>query len=121
VEELRHDLRTIMAARTHYDYAAYTTLEVRRIRIPQQEWAEGAPPLGASGLPVGEGVVRWLDAAAGVGMITTDAVVSGGEVFFHFTAIPGQGYRTITPGSHVRFEVVESASGPSARNIQLAG
>ena len=121
VEELRHDLRTIMEARTDYDYAAYTTPAVRRIRIPQQEWAEGAPLLVASGLPVAEGVVKWFDLAAGVGMIVTDPMASGGEVFFHFTAIPGQGYRTITPGSHVRFEVVESASGLSARNIQLAG
>jgi cold shock CspA family protein/peroxiredoxin len=121
LEELRHDLRTIMAARTDYDYAAYTTPEVRRIRIPQQEWAEGAPPLGASGLPVAEGVVKWFDPAAGAGMITTDAMASGGEVFFHFTAIPGQGYRTITPGSRVRFEVVESVSGLSARNIQIGG
>jgi cold shock CspA family protein/peroxiredoxin len=121
VEELRQDLRTIMAARMDYDYAAYTTPEVRRIRIPQQEWAEGTPPLGASGLPVAEGVVKWFDPAAGVGMIATDESGSGGEVFFHFTAIPGQGYRTITPGIRVRFEVVENASGPSARNIQLAG
>ena len=65
--------------------------------------------------------MRWFDAATGVGMIATDAIVSGEDVFFHFTAIPGQGYRTITPGSRVRFEVVENASGPSARNIQLAG
>ena len=72
LEELRHDLRTIMAARTDYDYAACTTPEVRRIRIPQQEWAEGAPPLGASGLPVAEGVVKGFDPAAGVGMIATD-------------------------------------------------
>jgi hypothetical protein len=65
VEELRHDLRTIMETRADYDYAAYTTPEVRRIRIPQQEWAEGAPPLGSSGLPAAEGVVKWFDSAAG--------------------------------------------------------
>jgi cold shock CspA family protein/peroxiredoxin len=121
VEELRQDLRAIMATRMDYDYAAYTTPDVRRVRIPQQEWAAGAPPLGASGLPVAEGVVREFDAAAGVGIISTDATVSEGDVFFHFTAIPGQGYRTIASGSRVRFEVVESASGPSARNIQIAG
>jgi cold shock CspA family protein/peroxiredoxin len=120
LEELRHDLRTIMAARTDYGYAAYTAPEVRRIRIPQQEWAEGAPPLGASGLPIAEGVVKWFDPVAGVGMIATDAMVTGEQVFFHFTAIPGQGYRTIKPGIHARFEVVENASGPSARNIQIA-
>jgi cold shock CspA family protein/peroxiredoxin len=117
IEELRHDLRAIMETRADYRYEAYDTPEVRRIRIPQQEWANGAPPLGASGLPVAEGVVRWFDAAAGVGMIARDG--SGDDVFFHFTAIPGQGYRTVRPGARVRFEVVESATGLSARNIQV--
>ncbi len=57
-EELRHDLRTMMESRSDYRYEAYTTPEVRQIRIPQQEWADGAPPVGANGLPVAQGVVR---------------------------------------------------------------
>jgi cold shock CspA family protein/peroxiredoxin len=116
VEELRHDLRAIMETRSDYLYEAYDTPEVRRIRIPQQEWATGAPPLGASGLPVAEGAVRWFDLAAGVGMIARDG--SGDDVFFHFTAIPGQGYRTVRSGARVRFEVEESAAGLSAWNVQ---
>ncbi len=116
LEELRHDLRAIMETRADYRYEAYDTPEVRQIRIPQQEWAEGAPPLGASGLSVAEGVVRWFDADKGIGAIARDG--SGDEVFFHFTAIPGQGYRTIKAGTPVRFEVVEGRAGPSARNIQ---
>ncbi len=40
------------------------------------------------------------------------------QVFFNFTAIPGQGYRALRAGTTVRFEVVENASGPTARNIQ---
>jgi cold shock CspA family protein/peroxiredoxin len=116
LEELRHDLRAVMETRADYRYEAYDTPEVRQIRIPQQEWAKGAPPLGASGLPVAEGVVRWFDAEKGIGALARDG--SGDEVFFHFTAIPGQGYRTITPGTPVRFEVVEGRSGLSARNIQ---
>lgn len=118
-EELRHDLRTIMEARSDYRYEAYDTLEVRQIRIPQQEWADGAPPLGANGLPVAQGVVRWFDLNAGIGMIVRDG--SGEDVFFHFTAIPGQGYRTIKPGVPVKFEVIENSSGPTARNIQQIG
>jgi cold shock CspA family protein len=39
-------------------------------------------------------------------------------VFFHFTALPGQGYRTIKPGVPVKFEVVENSTGQTARNIQ---
>jgi cold shock CspA family protein len=64
-------------------------------------------------------VVRWFDAEAGVGMIASD--VSDDDVFFHFTAIPGEGYRTVRPGTPVSFEVVESKAGPTARNVQEKG
>jgi cold shock CspA family protein/peroxiredoxin len=115
-EELRHDLRAIMETRSDYRYEVYTTPEVRQIRIPQQEWADGAPLLGANGLPVARGVIRWFDLNAGIGMIAREE--SGEDVFFHFTALPGQGYRTIKPGVSVKFEVVEHSTGPTARNIQ---
>jgi cold shock CspA family protein/peroxiredoxin len=115
-EELRHDLRTIMQSRSDYRYEAYDTPEVRHIRIPQQEWAHGTPPLGANGLPIAQGVISWFDLNAGIGMIAREG--SGEDVFFHFTALPGQGYRTIRPGSPVQFEVVETRTGPTARNIQ---
>ncbi len=114
-EELRHDLRAIMEARSDYRYEAYDTPQVRQIRIPQQEWADSAPLLGANGLPVARGVIRWFDPNAGIGMIARDE--SGEDVFFHFTALPGQGYRTIKPGIPVKFEVVENSTGPTARNI----
>jgi peroxiredoxin/cold shock CspA family protein len=115
-EELRRDLRAIMQTRSDYRYEAYDTPQVRQIRIPQQEWADGAPSLGANGLPVAQGVVRWFDLNAGIGVIAR--VGSGDEVFFHFTALPGQGYRTIKPGTQVQFEVVEARTGTTARNIQ---
>jgi cold shock CspA family protein/peroxiredoxin len=116
IEELRHDLRAIMESRSDYRYEAYNTPEVRQIRIPQQEWAHGAPPLGANGLRVAQGMVRWFDLNAGIGMIAQDG--SGDEVFFHFTALPGQGYRTIRAGVPVKFEIVENRTGLTARNIQ---
>ncbi len=115
-EELRLNLRAIMESRSDYRYEAYDTPAVRQIRIPQQEWTHGSPPLGANGLPVAQGVVRWFDLNAGVGAIAQDG--SGDEVFFHFTALPGQGYRTIRPGVAVKFEIVESRTGLTARNIQ---
>ena len=115
-EELRHDLRTIMESRSDYRYEAYDTPEVGKIRIPQQEWANGTPLLGANGLPIAQGVISWFDLNAGIGMIAREG--SGEDVFFHFTALPGQGYRTIRPGIPVQFEVVETRTGPTARNIQ---
>ena len=115
-EELRHDLRTIMESRSDYRYETYDTQEVRKIRIPQQEWANGTPSLGANGLPIAQGVIRWFDLNAGIGMIAREG--SDKDIFFHFTALPGQGYRTIRPGIPVQFEVVETRTGPTARNIQ---
>lgn len=116
LEELRLDLRAIMETRCDYRYEAYDTLLVRQIRIPQQEWIHGTPPLGASGLPVAQGVVRWFDVNTGNGMIARDD--TGEDVFFNFTAIPGEGYRTLKPGTPVQFEVVEGKFGSTARNIQ---
>jgi cold shock CspA family protein/peroxiredoxin len=115
-EELRRDLRALMETRSDYRYEAYDTPEVRQIRIPQQEWAHGTPEVGASGLPTAQGVVRWFDLTAGVGMIVRAG--EGDDVFFHFTALPGQGYRTIRAGVTVQFELVESRAGLTARNIQ---
>ncbi len=116
LEELRHDLRAIMETRRDYAYEAYAAPEVTRVRIPQQVWAEGAPTLGDSGFPVARGVVHTFDVAAGVGTIKGETMEQ--DVFFHFTAIPGEGYRTLKPGTKVDFEVVENSTGPSARNVQ---
>jgi len=116
LEELRRDLREIMASRKDYRYEAYDTPEVKSIRIPQQEWTEGAPPLGANGLPVARGTVSSFDVDAGVGMISSDASDEG--VFFSFTAIPGEGYRTLRPGTPVSFELVENERGQTARNVR---
>lgn len=116
IEELRQDLRAIMETRADYHYETYNTPEVKQIRIPQQEWANGAPPLGANGLPVMQGIVRWFDLKMGSGMI---ARADGGEdIFFNFTAIPGEGYRTIMAGTPVKFELVEGKFGLTARNVQ---
>lgn len=115
IEELRRDLRAIMETLSNYRYEAYNTPQVRQIRIPQQEWANSAPILGANGLPVAQGVVRNFDLQTGNGFITSDI---GEDVFFNFTAIPGEGYRTIQPGTHVKFELVQGKLGLTARNIQ---
>jgi cold shock CspA family protein len=68
---------------------------------------------------VARGVVRSFDVDAGVGELESDA--SENSVFFNFTAIPGEGYRTLSPGTPVRFELVENETGPTARNIQKRG
>ena len=116
-EELRQDLREILSAHANYGYEAFDTPHARSIRIPQQEWTEGAPPLGANGLAVAGGRVAAFDVLSGNGWISRDA--GGPDVFFNFTAIPGEGYRTVRPGTSVEFEVVEhEEGGPTARNVR---
>lgn len=115
IEELRHDLRAIMERRSDYRYEAYNTPEVKQVRIPQQEWLTYVS-LGASDLPVLQGTVRWFDLRTGNGMIARED--GGDDVFFNFTAIPGEGYRTVQAGTIVKFELVEGPFAPSARNIQ---
>jgi cold shock CspA family protein/peroxiredoxin len=116
LDDLRHDLRAIMETLGYYRYEAWTAPEVQQVRIPQQEWSDGAPPLGANGLPVAHGTVRSFDLGSGNGTIMRDD--HDEEVFFNFTAIPGAGYRTIRPGTRVAFEVVAGRRGPTARNVQ---
>lgn len=60
LEELRLDLRTLMEMRSDYRYEAYDTPDVKQIRIPQQEWLEGTPPLGANGLAIAQGIIAGL-------------------------------------------------------------
>lgn len=116
IEELRQDLRALMELRSDYSYEAYNTPEIKQVRIPQQTWLEGAPSLGATDLPVLQGVVRWFDLKTGSGMIAND---EGKDVFFNFTAIPGEGYRTLQAGTQVKFELVEGRYGLTARNVQI--
>lgn len=116
IEELRLDLRATMQTRSDYHYESYNTPEVRQMRIPQQEWTSGVPTLGANGLPVMQGVVRWFDVQLGSGIIATD---EGEDIFFNFTAIPGEGYRTLQAGTPVKFERVLGRYGLTARNVQV--
>lgn len=119
LEELRRDLRAVMASLPNYSYEAYTDPEVCRVRVPQQTWSEGAPPPGSTGRPAARGVVRWFNFEAGYGAIAPDdPQAAPEEIFFHFTAIPGEGYRTIKPGTPVVFEVVEGKNGVAAYNVQ---
>ncbi len=115
IEELRQDFRALMKDMDYYSYEAYNTDHVKKIRIPQQTW-KNSPDLGLSGLPVYEGVVDSFDLRTGNGFIKAEKIAE--PVFFNFTAIPGEGYRTIIPGTKVGFELVETHTGLSASNIQ---
>ncbi|OAB32876.1 cold shock domain-containing protein [Paenibacillus glacialis] len=61
-----------------------------------------------------KGTVKWFNAEKGYGFIH----VEGGEdVFVHFSAIQGEGFKTLDEGQAVEFEVVEGNRGPQAANV----
>jgi cold shock protein len=61
-----------------------------------------------------EGVVKWFNDKKGFGFIEQD---DGGDVFVHHTAINMQGFRTLSEGDRVSFEVEDNQRGPAAKNV----
>lgn len=60
------------------------------------------------------GKVKWFNAEKGYGFIQTE---QGGDVFVHFSAIQGEGYKTLTEGQSVEFDIVQGNRGPQAANV----
>jgi len=61
------------------------------------------------------GKVKWFDNRRGFGFIAQD---SGKDLFVHHTSILGKGYKILSEGEKVNFDVVDSARGPKAENVQ---
>ena len=60
------------------------------------------------------GTVKWFNEAKGFGFIAQE---SGPDVFAHFSAIAGDGFKTLTEGQRVSFVVTKGQKGPQAENI----
>lgn len=61
-----------------------------------------------------QGSVKWFNAQKGWGFITTD---QGEDVFVHYSAIGGDGFRTLQQGERVQFEVSNGPKGLQAANV----
>ena len=59
--------------------------------------------------------MKWFNEAKGYGFITTD---EGKDVFVHYSAIMGDGFKTLAEGQKVSFEITQGAKGPQASNVQ---
>jgi CspA family cold shock protein len=68
------------------------------------------------GIFVPEGKVKWFNEKKGFGFIEQDG---GPDLFVHHTSITGEGFKTLSEGQKVRFEVEETSKGPKAKNVQI--
>ena len=65
------------------------------------------------------GTVKWFNAGKGYGFIERDN--GEGDVFVHYSAINGAGFKTLDEGQRVTFDVVESDKGPQAQDVEPLG
>ena len=63
------------------------------------------------------GTVKWFNDAKGFGFITTDG---GEDVFVHSSAIQSRGFRSLSEGAQVEFDVIEGPKGLQAANVTVA-
>ena len=65
------------------------------------------------------GKVKWFNDAKGFGFITLDNGTK--DCFVHYSAIQGQGFKTLAEGDPVEFEIVQGQKGPAAENVSRVG
>jgi CspA family cold shock protein len=63
------------------------------------------------------GTVKWFSAEKGYGFIARDG--GGDDVFVHFSAISGNGFKTLEQGQNVEFELTKGQKGDQAQNVTI--
>jgi cold shock protein len=105
-------------------------LACHRFRVPARSvtgWpnqvASAAPAMAGHGMhnqevKMAQGTVKWFNGDKGYGFI---AVEGGPDVFVHFSAITGGGYRSLEEGQKVEFDITQGQKGPQAENVRVTG
>jgi len=81
--------------------------------------APSPPQKVSGGMTNVHGTVKWFNDAKGYGFITPAA--GGADVFVHFSAIKGSGFKTLKEGEKVLFDVQQGPKGLQAQNVRPAG
>ena len=63
-----------------------------------------------------KGTVKWFNESKGYGFIARE---SGGDVFVHYSAISGDGFRTLNEGDSVEFVITQGQKGPAASDVTV--
>jgi cold shock protein len=64
------------------------------------------------------GLVKWFNDSKGYGFIQGDGV--DGDIFVHYSAIQGDGFKTLAEGQKVSFDLIDGPKGPQASNVSKA-
>jgi CspA family cold shock protein len=101
--------------------ASQFQLKLRAVPLPAisrgpsgQRARPGVRP-GKEGIEVATGTVKWFNAEKGYGFIKQDG---GNDVFVHFSAIQGTGYRSLNENERVEFDITNGPKGPNAANVR---
>jgi CspA family cold shock protein len=90
----------------------------RELREALSPTAVAGCRIRAKKVKMAQGTVKWFNGEKGYGFI---AVEGGPDVFVHFSAITGGGYRSLEEGQKVEFDVTQGQKGAQAENVRVIG
>ncbi|GAD81859.1 MULTISPECIES: cold-shock protein [Nocardia] len=64
-----------------------------------------------------QGIVKWFNSEKGFGFIAQDG--GGPDVFVHYSAVSGSGFRSLDEGQRVEFEIGQGQKGPQAQDVRV--